>query len=51
MYDQDICRTVTRLLACNNCVVYLMLSIFCAVNYYADLLIKPSTAQVHLYTV
>jgi hypothetical protein len=28
-----------------------MLYIFCAVNYYANLLIKPPTAQLHLYTL
>jgi hypothetical protein len=28
-----------------------MLCIFHAVNYYADLLIKPTSAQLHLYTL
>jgi hypothetical protein len=30
---------------------YLMLYILRAVNYYANLLIKPPTAQLHLYTL
>jgi hypothetical protein len=28
-----------------------MLYIFCAVHYYADLLITPTTAQLHFYTL